>query len=223
VTSGQLGAGLHQRGRDHLATVFDRLGVIRREHAQVAAVEAGCLRLADGSALPFDMCLWTAGFRVSPLARRSGLPCDERGLVEVDATLRVRGHDDVFAAGDAAAIAGGPALRMACAVAMPMGVHVAEEITRLVRGRPREPFRFGFVMQCISLGRRDGLVQKVDAHDQPTPRIVRGRKARWIKEAVCRFTLWMIRVERRGVSLYRWPTPRPARVLALAAAGKERA
>lgn len=228
VTSGQLGAGLHDRGRAHLATVFDRLGVIRREHARVVAVEPGRLRLADGSALAFDLCLWSAGFRAPALARRSGLPCDHRGLVEVDATLRVRAVDGggsgrIFAAGDAAVIAGGPALRMACAVAMPMGVHVAEEITRMVREQPARRFRFAFVTQCISLGRRDGLVQVVDAEDRPTPRIWRGRKARWIKEVVCRFTLWMIRAERRGVPLYHWPQPPRERVPALAAAREESA
>jgi NADH dehydrogenase len=223
VTSGPLGAGLHERGRAHLATVFDRLGVIRREHAQVVAVEQGRVRLADGSALEFDLCLWTAGFRVPALARLSGLPCDERGLVEVDATLRVRNHDNVFAAGDAAVVTGGPALRMACAVAMPMGVHVAEEIARLVREQPREAFRFAFVTQCISLGRRDGLVQMVDADDRPTPRIWRGRKARWLKESICRYTLWMIRAERRGVPLFHWPRPPRERVPALAAPAEESA
>jgi NADH dehydrogenase len=227
VTAGPLGAGLHERGRAHLATVFDRLGVIRREHTQVVAVEPGRVRLVDGSALAFDLCLWTAGFRVPALARLSGLPCDERGLVEVDPTLRVRnvggGFGEVFAAGDAAVITGGPALRMACAVAMPMGVHVAEEIARLVRGQPHEAFRFAFAAQCISLGRRDGLVQMVDAEDRPTPRIWRGRKARWLKETICRYTLWMIRAERRGVPLYHWPRPPQERVPALAAAAEERA
>lgn len=223
VTSGPLGAGLHERGRAHLATVFDRLGVIRHEHARVVAVEPGRVRLADGSALAFDLCLWSAGFRAPALARQSGLPCDERGLVEVDATLRVRGRDEVFAAGDAAVIAGGPALRMACAVAMPMGVHVAEEVARMVRGEPRERFRFAFVTQCISLGRRDGLIQMVDAEDRPTPRIWRGRKARFVKEAVCRYTLWMIRAERRGVPLFHWPRPPREPVPALAAAAGERA
>jgi NADH dehydrogenase len=231
VTSGPLGAGLHERGRAHLAKVFDRLGVIRREHAQVVAVEQGRVRLADGSAPAFDLCLWTAGFRVPALARLSGLPCDERGCVEVDPTLRVRNVDGgvdgglgaVFAAGDAAVITGGRALRMACAVAMPMGVHVAEEITRLVREQPRRSFRFAFAAQCISLGRRDGLVQMVDAEDRPTPRIWRGRKARWLKETICRYTLWMIRAERRGVPLYRWPKPPRERVPALAAAAEESA
>lgn len=228
VTSGPLGAGLHDRGRAHLATVFDRLGVIRREHARVVAVEPGRLRLADGSAPAFDLCLWSAGFRAPTLARRSGLPCDHRGLVEVDATLRVRAVDGgrsgrIFAAGDAAVIASGPALRMACAVAMPMGVHVAEEIARMVREQPARRFRFAFVTQCISLGRRDGLVQVVDAEDRPTPRIWRGRKARWIKESVCRYTLWMIRAERRGVPLFHWPQPPRDRVPALAAAREESA
>lgn len=223
VTAGVLGAGLHERGRAHLATVFDRLGVNRRERVRVTAVEPGRARLDDGSAPPFDLCLWTAGFRVPPLARLSGLPCNAADLLEVDATLRVCDHERLFAAGDAAVIAGGPALRMACAVAMPMGVHVAEEIARLVRGQPPRPFRFAFVGQSLSLGRRDGLVQVTDAEDRPTPRVFRGRKARWIKESVWRYTLWAIRAERRGVPLLRWPKPPRASARALAAPAEESA
>jgi NADH dehydrogenase FAD-containing subunit len=227
VTAGQLGSGLHENGRAHLVEVFGRLGVRVREHAAVAAVEDGSVRLADGAGLAFDLCLWSAGFRAPALARRSGLPVDGRDRVEVDGTLRARGHDVVFAAGDAAVVPsfgvdGAPPLRMACATAMPMGIHAAEEIARMVRAEPRQAFRFAFAGQCISLGRRDGLVQMVDAGDRPLPRIRRGRTAMRIKELICRYTIWMIRAERLGLALYRWPAPRAERY-PLAAPSEERA
>lgn len=229
VTAGPLGPGLHENGRAHLMEVFARLGVRVREHASVTAVEDGSVRLADGTALAFDLCLWSAGFRAPALARRSGLPVDERDRVEVDATLRARGHDAIFAAGDAAfapsyGVEGASPLRMSCATAMPMGIHAAEEIARVVRGEPRQSFRFAFAGQCISLGRRDGLVQSVDEADRPMPRIRRGRTAVRLKELICRFTIWMIRAERLGLAFYRWPTPRAeATQYALAAAREERA
>ncbi|MGE7432635.1 MULTISPECIES: hypothetical protein [Kitasatospora] len=46
--------------------------------------------------------------------------------------------------------------------ALPMGKYLG----RLLSGRTAEPFRFGFVLQCLSLGRRNGLVQFV----RPTTR-----------------------------------------------------
>lgn len=229
VTAGQLGHGLHENGRAHLLEVLGRLGVRLREHAPVAAVEEGRVRLSDGTALEFDLCLWSAGFRAPALARISGLPVDGRDRVEVDATLRARGHDAIFAAGDAAfvpwfGVEGASPLRMSCATAMPMGIHAAEEIARMVRAEPRQSFRFAFAAQCISLGRRDGLVQSVDEADRPLPKIRRGRSAMRIKELICRFTIWMIRAERIGLALYRWPTPRAeAAPYPLAAAREERA
>lgn len=229
VTAGQLGHGLHENGRAHIMDVFTRLGVSLREHAPVAAVEDGQLRLADGTALAFDLCLWSAGFRARPLARLSGLPVDARDRVEVDTTLRVRGHDEIFAAGDSAlvpsfGVEGAPPLRMACATAMPTGIHAAEEVARMVRAEPRQSFRFAFAAQCISLGRRDGLVQTVDAADRPMPRIRRGRTAVRIKELICRYTIWMIRAERMGLAFFRWPTPRAeAAQYPLAAPREERA
>ena len=44
--------------------------------------------------------------------------------------------------------------------------------------------RFRFALRCISLGRRDGLVQFVHPDDSPRELVVTGRLAAAVKEAI---------------------------------------
>lgn len=209
VATGALGAGLSPAGASHVRQVFAQLGVQAREHVAVGAVEPNTAVLRSGDRIPFDVCLWSAGFAASSLARDAGLPVNERNQVKVDATLRVPGHPEIFVAGDAAEVAGadGRPLRMACATAMPMGAYAGDALAKAMAGEPIRPFRFAYKLRCISLGRRDGLIQFVDEQDDPIDRIWMGRRAAVVKEIVCRSTVLTIRAERRGMRLYAWPTP----------------
>ncbi len=140
--------------------------------------------------------------------RRLGVAVRERA--RVDATLRVPGRPEILVAGDAAAVRtdDGTEVRMACATAMPLGVHAAEEIARARRGASPRAFRFAYAIRCMSLGRRDGLIQHVDAADRPGPRVWTGRRGALVKEIVCRSTVFSIRTESRlRIPLYRWPVP----------------
>jgi len=49
--------------------------------------------------------------------------------------------------------------------------------------------RFRYYIQCISLGRRDGLIQLVDAHDRPHATVITGTAGARIKEQVVRGAL----------------------------------
>jgi NADH dehydrogenase len=62
--------------------------------------------LSDPKLAPYrsGTIVWTAGQRPNPLAADLGLPTDERGRIVVDDHLRVAGHPDVYAVGDAAAV-----------------------------------------------------------------------------------------------------------------------
>lgn len=214
LTAGTLGADLAPAGQAYLRRTLDRLGIGLRENARVADLTAGEAHLTDGSIVPFDLCLWTSGFSVSPLAREAGLPVNARGQLLTDDRLRVVGHDRIFAVGDAAESFGGreEALRMACATAMPMGAYAADALAALVAGQTPAPFRFGYVIRCISLGRHDGLVQMVQADDSPTPNVLTGRAGALVKELVCRYTVLNLRGERKlRQPLYRWSQPRAAR------------
>jgi NADH dehydrogenase len=60
--------------------------------------------LSGGEVLPTKTLAWTAGVKPHPVVARMGLPLDEAGRIEVDATLRVKGYENVWALGDAAAV-----------------------------------------------------------------------------------------------------------------------
>jgi len=208
ATRGRLGDGFSPAGAEHLRRSLTARGVILREEIQITAVEPGRAIVAGSAPLPFDLCLWCGGFAASPLARQAGLAVDACGRVRTDETLRVLGHPEIFAAGDSAAApaAGSPGVRMGCNSALPMGAQAGENVVRALRGEEPAPFDMAFAVRCISLGRRDGLVQHVTGDDRPRDRVWTGRLAVLVKELICRMTLFVVRWElRAGLRLYRWP------------------
>ncbi|MEV5496597.1 FAD-dependent oxidoreductase [Nonomuraea fuscirosea] len=205
VTGGEPGAGLSEKGRRHLARTFARLGV--RTHAGTRATGAGpgVLRTDRGD-LAADVVVWAASFVVPPLAAEAGLAVDPRGRALVDETLRSVSHPEVYVVGDAAAVrVPGGASRMSCAAGMPIAAHAADMVNARAAGRAARPFRFRYLIQCVSLGRRDGVIQFVRSDDSPVEFILRGRVAAWVKELVCRFTVGSLRLERRRPGSYLWP------------------
>lgn len=199
VTRGEVGEGVSERGRAHLRATLERLGVELHEHTGIAEIRARALRLADGSSLPFDLCLWAGAFTVPSLARLSGIAVNERGQIRVDPFLRSISHPNIYAIGDAANPINkhGVLTRMACATALPQAAQAADNIGAALLGKPETALDYAYAIQCISLGRNDGLIQFVNADDSPQERILTGRKAAVVKELVVRFAAkssWLTRV-----------------------------
>ncbi|MFI6364639.1 NAD(P)/FAD-dependent oxidoreductase [Nocardia sp. NPDC050630] len=186
---------LSARARDHVRRVLARLGVEIRSDAKVIEVTPEGVRLADGSVVEAAATVWTAGFGVPALAQRSGLAVDVHGRVLTDETLRSISHPDVYAAGDAAVIAGpgGRELRMACATALPTGKYAADAVIARLAGRAPRELRFRYILQCISLGRRDGVIQALRADDSPGRIVLTGRTAAVFKEQVVRYAAGVAR------------------------------
>ncbi|HEX9296867.1 MAG TPA: FAD-dependent oxidoreductase [Polyangiaceae bacterium] len=205
MTANGVGPFLSAKGQAYLRERLTAMGV-RILEARVREVRAGEVELEHGETLP-GLCVWAGGFEAPPLARTSGLRVNGRGQILVDERLRSLSHPSVYAVGDAAEPqfdAGAP-IRMGCKYAMPMAVHAAENLARATAGLAQQPFRFGDTGFCISLGREDGLIQ-LNASDGTPGGILTGRLAAWIKEQVCRFTVWAIQLE-RCFAFYRWRTP----------------
>lgn len=188
VVRGDLGDWLSPAGQRHLRGTCDRLGITVREHTAVEQVGATEVLTGDGGTIPADVTVWTGGFAVHPIAAATALQVTERGRIVVDGTMRSVSHPDVYAVGDAAQAHGplGNPLRMSCASGIPMAWQAADSIAaRLTGGKlPNAPL--SYVHQCISLGRRDGLIQFVTADDQAKPAAPGGRLAARYKELVCR-------------------------------------
>ncbi|TDV57154.1 NAD(P)/FAD-dependent oxidoreductase [Actinophytocola oryzae] len=186
LTADGLGDRLSAKGRRHLRRTFDRLGIHVREHARVAEVRSDGVVLSDGEHVASDVVVWTTGFVVPTLAKDAGLAVDDHGRLAVDATTRSVSHRNVYGIGDAAAMRmpGGQELRMACATGLPVAQQSVRAIMAHRDGRPAKDFGFRYVNQCISLGRRDGLIQFVNRFDEPVERVLTGRLAALYKEAI---------------------------------------
>jgi NADH dehydrogenase FAD-containing subunit len=186
VTGGAVGEALSERGREHLHRTFGRLGVQVREHAEVTRVDAAGLLLADGSRVAADAVAWTAGFAVPDLARRAGLAVDDRGRMLVDGTLRSRSHPEVYGIGDAAAAhtRDGHVLRMGCGPGGLAAACAVHAIGARMAGRTPEPLRVTADALCISLGRRDAVLQPVALDGSPRGKVRTGRAVAMLKNTV---------------------------------------
>jgi NADH dehydrogenase FAD-containing subunit len=182
-----------------------RLGVAVREDALVESIEAGAVVLADGTRVEFDVCLLAMSFAAPDLARESGLAVDPTGRLLVDETLRSVDAPNIIGAGDAvvAPPSVGSHLRMGCAVALPLGGHAAETALHLIRSENPTPLSVGFIMQCISLGRRRGYIQFVRPDDTPRNLHLGGRTGALVKESICKMVVTGPAKERRKPGAYR--------------------
>ncbi|MGW0199818.1 NAD(P)/FAD-dependent oxidoreductase [Nonomuraea sp. NPDC003201] len=187
-----LGDWLSPKGREHLRKVFGKLGITAYEHAAVTGVEADRVTTADGTAIPAAVTVWTAGFAVHPIAKATALEVTGSGQIVVDGTMRSVSHPDVYAIGDAAMVMGpgDKPLRMSCASGTPTAWQAADAIAaRLTGGRlPNVSIRY--FNQCISLGRKDGLIQYVTADDRAVQAVLTGRLAAVYKELICKSAAW---------------------------------
>ena len=214
LTGGQVGTGLSARAVRHLRSVLARLGIEVHEGARVEAANGEHVRTADGRSRPADLVIWSSGFTPSPLGGAGGLETHADGRVLVDRSLRSRSHPEVLAAGDAAWARGpgGDPLRMSCAAGIPMGWQAAETLVAELHGREAPRVPLGYVTQCVSLGRRDGVIQPVRFDDTARGAALTGRAAALTKEQVCRGAAWAAGRPTLGLPVPARPTRQAASV-----------
>ena len=116
-------------------------GVEIRKERTVTGLRPGELILGDES-LPYDLLVWAAGVRGSPLLSEAGLPVDRQGRATVDAFLHPPGHPGVYVTGDAAALRfpGGGVVPPNAQVAVQSGFWVGQNLPRRLKGQPEHPF-----------------------------------------------------------------------------------
>jgi NADH dehydrogenase FAD-containing subunit len=179
------GGMMGERARAYLDRALERLGVENRSGAEITKVLPDAVELAGGELVHADACLWTTGFDASPLAAESGLTVDEHNRVVVDATLRSVSHPSIYAVGDSAAIRQDfGVVHGTCQSGIPSAAHAADTIGRRLRGKRAKPFRFGYIHQPVSLGRKDAVIQFTHADDTPRRFYLTGRSATLYKELV---------------------------------------
>ncbi|MFI6138599.1 NAD(P)/FAD-dependent oxidoreductase [Streptomyces griseus] len=191
VARGGLGDWLSPKGARHLRKVFGDLRITAHEHTAVTAVEADRVITAEGD-IPAAVTVWTTGFAVHPIARATALETTDDGRIPVDGTMRSTSHPDVYAIGDAALVAGpgGKPLRMSCASGVPTAWQAADAIAARLTGGKLPTTAPRYFNQCVSLGRKEGLIQYVTADDRAVSAALTGRVAALYKELVCKGAAW---------------------------------
>ena len=140
---------------DYAARELEERGVEIHVGTTLEAAPAGEVVLGDGTRIQTRTLVWTAGVRPNPLLGDWRLPLDERGRVEVDELLRVRGHEHVWALGDCARV---PNTR-AELPDPPTCQHALRQARRLAKnlaGAPR-PYGYRMLGQVATLGRHKGI------------------------------------------------------------------
>lgn len=143
----------------YAARVLARRGVDIRLHTRVTGVTAEGVSLSDGTTIPAQTIVWTAGTSPSPLL--AGLPCAlEHGRVVADDCMRVPAWPGVWALGDCAMVpdrTSGKACPPTAQHALRQGKVVARNIAAAIRGESPRPFVFSTLGQLAAIGRRTGV------------------------------------------------------------------
>ena len=150
--------------RARFDAVFAARGIAVVRGMAVTGVEPGRLLLDGTPPVEADEILWTTQAAPARWLAPAGLPLDSNGFLRVDDTLRVAGHDDIFAAGDTIAFPE-RALPKSGVYAVRAGPVLARNIRRTLTGRSLQRFRpqrealyLISTGERYALGTRNGLV-----------------------------------------------------------------
>src|SRR3954451_13879478 len=210
VCGGLLAPSLSEAARRSVATWMRKYGVTVLESDLVAEVRPDAVVFADGAVRPSAVTIWAAGFGVPDLAANSGLRTDALGRLLTDETLTSVDDPRIIAAGDCASPSGAP-LRMCCASASQLGPQAANTVLSRIAGTAPAEFDYAIPGACISLGRHVGILQFGRKDDTAVNFYISGRIAAYVKEAICKGTLWGLRRGARNPGSAFWlkGSPRP--------------
>ncbi len=130
------------------------LGVEVRTDTMVTDIAAGRVTTDQGE-IAAETIVWAAGVQASPAGEWLGIPATNNGHVEVDATLRPAGFENIYVIGDTALHrTGGSALPGTAPVAKQMGTYVGRRLSKLARGEaPPHEFRYSDAGALATIGR----------------------------------------------------------------------
>lgn len=138
-------------------------GIDIRTSTTLDEIGDGTATLSDGEVIPTRTVVWTAGVRPGAVVGRLGLPLTETGRIDVDATMRVAGHPNVWAIGDAAAVPdparkGQPSPPTA-QHAIRQGKRVGRNVAATIGSGRTKPFRYKTLGVFVDMGAGKAVAQ----------------------------------------------------------------
>ncbi|TWF93357.1 NADH dehydrogenase [Saccharopolyspora dendranthemae] len=137
---------------------LESLGIEVKLNTTAKSLVDGHVELGDGDTFDADTIVWTAGVKPHPMLEDSDLPRDSKGRLECTTRLQVKGTDNVFSAGDCAAVqdltSSDPE-----ALTSPSAQHavrqaklLADNIVAQLRGEPLKEYRHKHAGSVAGLG-----------------------------------------------------------------------
>ena len=137
-------------------------GIEIRAGTRLQSAGEDTVELSDGERIPARLLAWTAGVKPPKLVSELGLPLHPSGRIDVDATMRVKGHENIWAVGDSAAVPD-PAQKYegvcppTCQHAIRQGRRAAENVAAsLGHGKVRK-FTYKTLGVFVDLGRYEAV------------------------------------------------------------------
>jgi NADH dehydrogenase len=136
-------------------------GIEIRTSTRIEAVGERTARLSTGETIPTRTVCWTAGVKPPAVVRELGLPLTDGGRIDVDATMRVKGQECVWAIGDAAAVPDpahkGHASPPTAQHAVRQGKVVADNVAAALSGGRLRPFRYRTLGVFVDMGQHKAV------------------------------------------------------------------
>ena len=150
----QVGSDMGESARPVIAEALAALGVETRLGIEVASITQAGITLTSGEQIPAATVIWCAGMKANPLTSQFPVELDHFGRIPVDAYLRVKGVDNVFAAGDVASLLvdDSHASVMSCQHGRPMGRFAGHNVICDLLGLPMLPLRLEHYVTVLDLG-----------------------------------------------------------------------
>lgn len=134
----------------YVEKLFKRRNITFLTGESVKKVNYNSVVTGSGNELPFGVCVWSTGNIALDLVKNLGLELSRDGRILVDETLKVAGHQDVYALGDCAVSRSQP-LAMLAQVANQQGKYLANTLNH-GDSKPAKPFRYIFMGSMAQLG-----------------------------------------------------------------------
>ncbi|MFV2040622.1 MAG: NAD(P)/FAD-dependent oxidoreductase [Candidatus Hydrothermarchaeales archaeon] len=128
--------------------------------SKVSEITHDGVYLDDESFIPTNTVVWTAGVQGNPLAARIGLPTRPNGQADVQSTLQIEGHPEVYVIGDLAYFEQDKKpLPLLAPVAVQEGRWAAKNIKKQIIGENPLPFKYRDRGTLVTLGRNSAAAQ----------------------------------------------------------------
>jgi NADH:ubiquinone reductase (H+-translocating) len=148
---------LPPRISDATAQLLKSLRVDIRTNSTATEVRADGVQLADGSFIPSELVIWSAGVKGADVLRHlDGLETNRIGQLTVTPTLQTTRDSDIFAIGDCAACpqpGGAGDVPPRAQAAHQEASHLIKQFPRRLRGEPLKPYIYHDFGSLVSLGR----------------------------------------------------------------------